>query len=289
MKGFEKMKNIIIIGAGPAGISAALYTARSGIETMVITHGKSALLKTEKIENYYGFYGSGEELYKKGIESAVKLGVNVIDDEVVSVEYSEKFGVSTTGGKYYADAVIIAVGNQRNAPLIDGLKEYEGKGVSYCAVCDGFFYRGKNVAVIGSGAYAKNEADELIPLAGNVTVLTNGEETGAEFDCQVMTDKIVRIDGDGVVSFVVFENGDKLDVSGVFVAVGTAGGSDLAKKLGIVTDKDKISVNSAMETNIPGVYAAGDCTGGMLQIAKAVHDGAEAAMSVIKYVRSLKG
>lgn len=282
------MSNVVIIGAGPAGVSAALYTARGGIETTVITHGESALLKAEKIENYYGFSGSGADLYKTGMESILKIGVNVIEDEVVSIEFGDKFAVVTTGGKYFADSIIIATGASRISAPIDGIKEFEGKGVSYCAVCDGFFYRGKNVAVIGSGAYAKNEAAELLPLAAGVTVLTNGENPTVDFDCNVITHKIAHIGGDNTVTHVTFENGDRIQISGVFMAIGTAGGTELAKKIGIITKDNKITTKENMETNIPGIFAAGDCTGGLLQIAKAVSDGATAGTSAIKYIRKLK-
>ena len=281
------MKNVIIIGSGPAGISASLYTSRAGYETTVISNGASALQRAEKIENYYGFCGTGPELYEAGRKNAAALGVSFIDDEVVSVEFGEKFGVATTGGKLFADVIIVAAGTSRKTAPIPGLSELEGRGVSSCAVCDGFFYRGKNVAVLGSGAYAKNEADELLPLAATVTVFTNGEEPTAEFDekIKIVKEKVVSVNGSGRVESITLENGENPEIDGVFIALGIAGAEALAKKIGIITEKGEIKVDADMSTNVPGIFAAGDCTGGLLQVSKAVSDGAIAGMSAIKYLR----
>ena len=152
------MSDVIIIGAGPAGISAALYTIRSGLETTVITAGDSALAKAEKIENYYGFAEpiSGKELLTRGIDGAERLGVKFTNKQAVSIEYEDGgFSVVTSDDKNHrCKAILLATGSRRLAPSIEGLTEFEGKGVSYCAVCDAFFYRNKNVGVLGSGEYA---------------------------------------------------------------------------------------------------------------------------------------
>ncbi|MEG1932671.1 MAG: FAD-dependent oxidoreductase, partial [Pygmaiobacter sp.] len=171
------MSNVIIIGSGPAGVSAALYAVRAGLATTVISSGIGTLAKAEKIENYYGFAEpiSGEELAKNGIEGAKRLGVRFVTAEVVGLSYDEQYLVETSAGAYSADGVIIATGSPRFAPKIAGLATLEGKGVSYCAVCDAFFYRGKDVAVLGSGDYALHEVQALLPVARTVTLLTNGE------------------------------------------------------------------------------------------------------------------
>ena len=141
------MENIIIIGGGPAGISAALYAARSGRDPLVIEHGAGGLKKAEKIENYYGGGTlSGQELYDRGIDQAKTLGVRILTAQVVGVEGFDTFTVHTDQGDFDAKAVILATGTSRKAPVIPGLKELEGRGVSYCAVCDAFFYRGRDVA-----------------------------------------------------------------------------------------------------------------------------------------------
>lgn len=285
------MTDILIIGSGPAGISAALYAARAGMDTLVISSGQSALFKAHMIENYYGGSISGDELYEKGIAQAKALGIEIKEDQVVGLVFDGDFIVTGEKSQYKAKAVIIATGSSRKAPPLPGLSEFEGRGVSYCAVCDGFFHRGKNVAVLGSGTYALHEAMELSPIVESVTILTDGQ--APEFslpdsvtNISVDTGKIKELTGEELLSSVVFEDGKALDVSGVFVAIGTAGSSDLARKLGAVTEGTKIAVNGEMATNIPGLYAAGDCTPGMLQVAKAVYQGAEAATSAIKFVRS---
>ena len=177
------MSKVIIVGSGPAGVSAALYTRRAGFETTVISNGGGALLKAEKVENYYGFADavSGEKLYTDGINGAKRLGVNFIDDEVVSLAFNGSYVVKTTKGEHSADAVLLATGVSRLAPNITGLKDFEGMGVSYCAVCDSFFFRGKNVGVIGNGEYALHETKELLNVVGSVTVYTNGEKPLVDF------------------------------------------------------------------------------------------------------------
>lgn len=147
------MYDVIIIGSGPAGISAALYTQRGGLKTLIISKGSSSLEKAHKIQNYYGLVEeiSGKELYKIGIEQAKRIGVEIIEDEVVQISNEKNFKVTTINAEYDATNVILATGINRKESTIKGIKEYEGKGISYCAVCDAFFFRGKDVAVIGDG------------------------------------------------------------------------------------------------------------------------------------------
>ncbi len=284
------MSNVIIIGNGPAGISSALYTTRAGIETTIIGKDLGALGKASEIENYYGFSQpiSGKDLIQNGVEGARRLGANIISDEVVGISFEDKFIVLTKEKKYYADSVVIATGTSRSAPKIKGLKEFEGHGVSYCAVCDAFFYRGKDVAVLGDGDYALHEALELLPTSNSVTLLTNGNKPSTVIPntIKVNTNVIESINGGEVVESALFQDGSSLPISGLFVAVGVAGSTDLAKKLGAATQKNRILIEDNTATNIPGLFAAGDCTGGLLQISKAVYEGAKAGTEVIKYLRS---
>ena len=146
------MENIIIIGAGPAGISAALYAARGNMDPLIINTGIGSLEKAEKIENYYGLEQplSGRELFERGLAQARALGVRILDAQVVGMGGFDTFEVKTTAGDFEARSVILATGSRRASARIPGVKEFEGKGVSYCAVCDAFFYRGKEVAVLGN-------------------------------------------------------------------------------------------------------------------------------------------
>ena len=160
------MSNIVIVGSGPAGVSAALYAVRAGVQTTVLTKGSGALARAEKIENYYGFAQpvSGPELERRSIENARRLGVQFVQTEAVGLTWTDRLTVETLAGAYPADAVILATGASRAVPRIPGLTGLEGHGVSWCAACDAFFYRGKDVAVLGSGEYALHEVQALLPV-----------------------------------------------------------------------------------------------------------------------------
>ena len=283
------MPNIVIIGSGPAGVSAALYAVRAGVDTVILTKGPGALDRAEKIENYYGFAEpiSGAELERRSIENAKRLGVNVITAEAVGLTYTDKLTVETVGADYPADAVILATGASRAVPRIPGLAGLEGHGVSFCAACDAFFYRGKDVAVLGSGEYALHEVQALLPVAGSVSLLTNGAPLTAQFppEVKVYSQKMDAILGEKVVTGVQLSGGETLAVSGVFVALGVAGSTALARKIGAAVDGSRIVVDAAMQTTVPGLYAAGDCTGGLLQVAKAVYEGALAGTEAAKALR----
>ncbi|NLK39970.1 MAG: NAD(P)/FAD-dependent oxidoreductase [Clostridiales bacterium] len=286
------MKEIIVIGAGPAGISAALYTKRAGINTTIIYKDIGALAKAEHIENYYGFREpiSGTELAHAGLVQADRLGVKFVQGEVFSISYMDKFVIESSAGEYTADSVIVATGSPKSAPKIEGIKQFEGKGVSYCAVCDAFFYRGREIAVLGCCDFALHELHELLPVVRSATVITNGDEPTVKFpkNVSVITQKIRRIGGDDRVRFVEFVDNTRLEIEGIFVAYGVAGSSQLAKVIGAATENNKIITDDNMETTIPGLFAAGDCTGRMFQIARAVYEGAMAGTSAVKFLRRQK-
>lgn len=286
------MTKLIIIGNGPAGASAALYALRGNIDTTVISKGYGALEKAHAIENYYGLATPlpGKELHDLGVSQVRKLGADIVSKEVVGISFDGKFKVLTADEEFSADALIIATGTSRKVPRIKGIADFEGLGVSYCAVCDGFFHRGKDVAVLGSGKYALHEAQALLPIAGSVTVMTDGTSPEVEFPSEIKVDerKISHLDGSPMaLSTVVFDDSSSMTISGLFIAQGSASSTDLARKVGIATDSNKIVVDENMATNIPGIFACGDCTGGLLQVSKAVYDGATAGNSVVKYLREL--
>lgn len=292
--------DIIIIGKGPAGISAALYTQRANMETLVIGREGSSLEKTGKIENYYGLEEaiSGEKLLGIGENQAKRLGVQILDEEVAAIAkfYKEKyFKVSTITGEYYSKAVLIATGQPQKKVNIEGLKTFEGKGVSYCTTCDGFFYRDMCVGVLGHSAYAVHEAMELEAYTKDITLFTNGaelDETGDLADkagrFKINTRPILKLTGDEYLQDIYFKDGKSQKLDGLFVAYGTASSIDFAKKLGVLTENNAILVDNKQSTNIEGVFAAGDCTGGFKQIATAVGQGAVAGKSIIEFVRKLK-
>ena len=286
------MGKIVIVGSGPAGCSAALYAARAGMETTVISKGIGALQKAEQLQNYYGFEEgiTGAELYRRGVAGAQAVGTQFVTAEVVGLDYAATLVVQTTEGDYPADAVILATGTGRIAPKIVGLAEHEGRGVSYCATCDAFFYRGKTAAVLGTGEYALHEVQALLPLAGKVILCTNGEPLTAEFpaEVEICTEKLEAIEGEETVTALRLAGGGLLPADGLFVALGVAGSAALARKLGAPVENGRIVVDEKMQTGIPGLFAAGDCTGGMLQVCKAVYEGALAATEAIKQIRGKK-
>ncbi len=283
------MHDIIIIGAGPAGVSSGLYAKRAGANVLILYYGESNLEKATKIENYYGFINGidGKKLYNNGLEQAKNLGIEVKNEEVLNIKkINEQFIVKTENKEYTAKSVIIATGNKKLRPNIKGVTQFEGKGISYCAICDGFFYRNKNVVVIGNGKFAISEANDLKNIVNNVKILTNGLEMENTSEFEIVTQKIKEIHGDERVKKIEFEDGNTIDVDGIFIALGQAGGSDFAKKIGLMLNKDNIIVDENMKTNIDGLYSCGDATGGLLQVCKAVYDGAKAGLSAVKYVKN---
>lgn len=286
--------DVIIVGSGPAGISASLYTKRANLETLIITKKGGTLEKVGNIENYYGLEENttGEKLQQIGEEQAKRLGVEIKEEEVLQVEYDANFIVKTLNHVYEARTVILATGTARKKGTIKGIKELEGKGVSYCAICDAFFFKGKDVGVLGSREYALHEAQTLLPVVNSVTMFTNGEEVVEKRveGIQIEEKKIREIRGIEQIEEIEFEDDTKRKIDGMFIAMGTASSSDLARKLGVKLDEKNIhiQVNEKMETNLPGLYACGDCIGGTLQIAKAVYEGMIAGMSVIERLKKQK-
>ena len=286
------MQDVLIIGHGPAGLSAAIYVSRAGLSVSVVGRDIGALSRAETIENYFGILKplSGPELPEIGKKQAAALGAVLVSDEIIDLSWNDGFIATGRKGEYRAKAIILATGAARKTVPIKGLDEFEGKGVSYCAVCDAFFYRGLNVAVLGSSEYALHESKELAAVAKSVTILTNGVPANAQFPAAmtVIETPIEQITGQERVDGVLFTDKRKIFVEGVFVALGNAGAVELARKLGAKVDGNRVVVDEEMATAIPGVYAAGDCIGGLLQVAAAVAEGAKAAMSAIRFVRASK-
>lgn len=326
------MFDVIVIGAGPAGISAAIYAKRANLNVLVLYSGISNLEKATKIDNYYGFQNgiTGKALFENGIIQAKNLGIDVRNEEVVSIslEISELeketdeqvniFNVKTTNSNYTSKTIIIATGNKKIAPNIKGIKEFEGKGISYCAICDAFFYRNKEIAVIGSGNFALSEVDILRRVAKKIYVLTNGnaiqnwnnsnvnnneniensknvnntenledvKNVNNVENVKIVNKKIKEITGNNKVDEVIFEDGSSIPVNGVFIALGEAGANDFAKTLGIMTEKNgNIIVDENMMTNMKGIFACGNITGGLLQVNKSAYEGAKAGLSVSKFLK----
>lgn len=287
------MSDMLILGYGPAGISAALYGLRAGLDVQIVGKDGGALAKAHLIQNYYGLENplSGEKLLEVGKSQALALGAKIANDEVTDLMFDGTgFSAKGLAGEYHGKVCIMATGSARNKHPLAGMAELEGHGVSYCAVCDAFFYRQKNVAVLGSGEYALHEAQELLQVVKSVTLLTNGAETTAAFPEKIRIEKrhLQSLIGEGLFKGVHYEDGSEEEFDGLFVALGSASATDLAKKAGAGFDGGTLVLDKDFQTTIPGLYAAGDCTGGTLQIAVAVGEGAKASLAAIKYLREKK-
>ncbi len=285
------MRDAIVIGAGPAGISASLYIKRAGHDVLVLYKDNGALEKATKIENYYALPATGKQIAMQGIKQAQDLEIEIRKEEVVEIEYDyeQKFFNVKADKQYQTKTVVLATGNNRKTLNIEGIKELEGKGISYCAVCDAFFYKNKDVAIVGSGRYAINEINYLKNVVNSVVLLTQGENPpDTRGEIEVIPKKIAKIEGENKVEDVIFEDNTKRKLDGIFIALGTANATDFGKKLGLNIQQNNIIVDNQMQTNMPGIFACGDCTGGLLQISKAVYEGTKAGLSVIDYLRKVK-
>lgn len=291
------MYDVIIIGKGPAGISASLYTSRAQLSTLIVG-GNSNLAKSLKVDNYYGFPGgiSGDKLLELGEEQAKELGVTIIDDLVLSIGFENGlFSVITRNKEFETKALLIATGQETNKVKIENIENFEGKGIHYCVVCDGFFYRDKKVGILGYTDYAVHEALELYNFSKDVTIYTNGKELQisdlskdeiAKNNIKINKNEIEKFEGENNLERIVFANSEE-ETEGIFVAYGYASSSDFAKKLGILSNKGLISVDKDHKTNVPGIFAAGDCTSEFKQISVVVGQGAIAGHKIIEYLRSL--
>ena len=291
---------LAIIGAGPAGYSAGIYAARSGIKTVLFDRGDGGgrAVLSPKIENYAGFESiSGAELMEKMKHHASKYVTMHLYEEVKTIHRStDKFTLETTKANYSVGAILLCTGTEHKTLEIPGEKEFLGKGVSYCATCDGFFFKGKNVAVMGGGNTALMEAIFLKQIGcKNVTLVHRREQLRAEKiyetearekQVNILLNKAAdRIIGKDTVESLHLTDAESqkklvLEVDGVFISVGDTPQNELAKILGLTLDDyGYIIVDRQQRTNTKGVYAAGDITGGLRQVITACAEGAIAALS----------
>jgi thioredoxin reductase (NADPH) len=301
-----KVYDVIIIGGGPAGLTAAIYTARARLNTLIIEKMAigGQIINAWMVENYPGYKDgiSGVDLTMAMHEQAVKFGAETISDEVMNirVDGGQKI-VKTSLEEYAARAIIIAGGSERQKLNVPGEKEFTGKGVSYCATCDGAFYRDKVVAVLGGGNSAVTEALELTKFASKIFLVHRRNELRAT---KILQEKLLahpkiqpvwntiveEIAGKQFVERLKVKNADtaktsELDVSGVFVSVGTQPATGYLKGLIDLDANGAIVVNDRLETNVPGIFAAGDIrTGSIKQVIGAAGDGAMAAVNAGKYI-----
>ncbi len=299
--------DVIIIGAGPAGLTAAIYTGWLGLKTVLlesgIVGGRAHL--APKLENYPGFPEGikGSELVEKMRQQAERFKAQFnADEEVEGIELQDSVKrVISRKQTYEAKALIIATGTQHRKLRVEGENEFLGRGVSYCATCDGPFFRRRTIAIVGNGEEAAIDALALSDLASKVTIIsqlerleikgTVLERLKGKANVDFVMGKVTAISGDQVVKAVKIQDftakqETERAVSGVFVALGGVPLTAIVEKAGITTDRTGcLTVDRNMQTNVAGVYAAGDCTCGGMQVATAVGEGALAAMKASAYIR----
>ena len=303
----KEIKDVVIIGAGPAGMSAAVYASRSSLSTVIIESGAPGgkLLKTSDIENYIGEkMVNGFELANKMYEHALSFGASHMYGNVVELENlgDTKKITLEDGSEVEAKTVIIATGTQEQLLNIKGESEYTGRGVSYCAVCDAAFFRGKEVAVIGGGNSALEEALYLTKFADKVHVIIRRDVFRAEALVVKHVEENPKIeihrlrkpkeilgDGSKVTGIVLMDSNtgeeETLALDGIFPFVGALPVTAFANGLDIVDERGYLVVNDKMETAIPGIYGAGDvCAKPLRQIVTAVSDGAIAGQQCYHYI-----
>ena len=305
------MYDTIIIGAGPAGMTAALYAARANLNVAMLDRGiyGGQMNNTDDIENYPGFTTiKGPELGEKMYQGTVKAGVNFVYGDVqnVTADDQQMKHIQTDSDELVASAVIIATGSNNRKLGVPGEEKFSGKGVSYCAVCDGSFFKGKNVTVVGGGDSAISEGLYLANVTDGVNVIHRRDQLRAQkvlqnraFDNDKIdftwNTSVTKILGDEnhVTGVKIHNNqaGDDttLDTDGVFVYVGNVPNSQIFNNLNITDQAGWIITNDQMETTIPGIYAIGDVRQKQLrQITTAVGDGGIAGQNAFEYVEAIK-
>jgi thioredoxin reductase (NADPH) len=304
----EKQKiDVLIIGGGPAGLTAAIYTSWLGLKTVVLESGiiGGRAWLAPQIENFPGFeFGiKGSELVEKMRLQTLRFGAEIRDnEEVIGLDLKgEVKRVVSRKQTYEAHAVIIATGTQRRKLLVPGETDFIGRGVSYCATCDGPFFKHAKVAIVGNGEEAAIDALFLSDIANNVLIVTDEQEldiSGTLIDrlrnklnVEIIKGKITRIVGEHAVKTIKILDFDtqleaEREVKGVFVSLGGVPLTAIVKNAGVATDRNGcLTVDRQLKTSIEGVFAAGDCTCGGMQVVTAAGEGAMAAMRASAYVR----
>ncbi len=300
---FEKTYDLIVLGGGPTAIGCAIYAARFAMDVLVVGKTFGGLIATTHIvENYPAITSiSGQGLMDMFKDHMDSLSIPYISDQIRSIDkVDDYFELRSFFQKFKAYSICIATGSERRKLGIPGEEEYAGRGVSYCATCDGPFYKDKVVCVIGGSDSAAKEALFLAQNTKKVYIIYRGEDIRAEpinkkrvFENEkieiIYKTNVVEIKGEGNVKSVVFDNDIELVVDGVFVEIGSIPNSDLAKRIGVETnEKGEIKINRKSETNITGIFAAGDVADAPFkQAITGVSEGVIAAYSAFDYVKEM--
>jgi len=295
----QETVDVLIVGAGPAGLQAAMHAARKKVSVLVVGRPENSSIASAHVENYLGVAGvaAGQDLLAVGLEQARKFGAELLAEDVLHLgQEGETFVVRTESREVRALSVIIATGTARKKLKVSGEKELAGRGVSYCVDCDANFYRNARVAVVGDGSGAVDGALTLTGYAAEVYLVSRELKVSAELagkmaasKVQVMAGTWVKeISGETAVTGLVLEDGRSVAVEGVFIELGAKGAMELAVNIGVMMDTETfthIATDRNQATNVPGVYAAGDIAGHPYQMAKAVGEGCVAGLEAANYAR----
>ena len=283
----EDTLDIAVIGGGPAGLSAAINAVLRNKSVKIFTNALNYLQKAEKVDNYLGFYNiSGQELMEKFVDHANKLNVSFEYGKVIDImKYNDMFMINFNGKIINAKAVVLALGITKEK-MLNNEEKLLGKGISYCATCDGALYKGKNIAVYGNADDIIEEANFLSSLGANVNYITVKKDIkGLNQNINVINGIISDIIGDNKLEGVII-NDKYIKLDGLFLLRNSIAPNSIVKDL--ILEDGYIVVNRNMETNIKGIYACGDCTGNPLQISKATGEGLVAAQNAARYIDKLK-
>lgn len=293
--------DMVILGTGPAGLQAAIHAARRKVSVLILGKQEKSSLYHAHVENFCCIFNlSGAEMLRAGMEQAVGFGAEFIEEDVMSVgQEGPLFTIKTESGRdVQCKALIIATGSTRKKLRVSGEKELLGKGVSYCVECDANFFRGQDVAVIGNESAAAGGALALLNYAKSVHLVSKQLDVVDALKAELEKSDVViykgaevkEISGDSEVESIELKDGTRIPVNGVFIELGSKGVMELALTLGVQLDADAkyIQANKQQETNIPGIYAAGDICGPPWQMAKAVGEGCVAGLAAATYAKKLK-
>jgi len=297
--------DVVIIGAGPAGIQAAIHAVRKKATTMMLGRIERSSLYSAHVENYACVDGvkTGQELLEAGMAQVKRFGAQVLEDDVLKIRQKDDalFVLDLEGGATISSrAVIFATGTARKKLKVPGEKELAGRGVSYCVDCDANFYRNATVAVVGNASAAIDGALTLTGYAARVYLVSQDLVASSDLLEKLKNSTVehlsgtwvTAIQGEKAVQSILLQSGEEVKVDGVFIELGAKGAMELALEIGVQLDLDTmthIDTNKLAETNIPGVYAAGDIAGHPYQFAKAVGEGCVAGMEAANFSRKQKG
>lgn len=290
--------DIVILGTGPAGLQAAVHAARKKVSVLTLGKESKSSLFHAHIENFCCIFKlSGEEMLSTGRQQAANFGADFLDEDILKIQLADDgYRLETEGGHTLtATALIIATGTARNKLGVPGEKALLGKGVSYCVDCDGNFYRGQKVAVVGDESAAADGALTLTEIAAEVHLVSADLDVSPALAEKLASSSVhlhsgvhvAAIQGEDTVTGLTLDNDETLDVSGVFIEQGAKGLMELATTLGVALDDEMryIATDKQQATNLPGVYAAGDICGPPWQMAKAVGEGCVAGISAATYAK----